>query len=192
MQMLDRIRCRSEYSSEEQNPAEYWRRISTEMNLLYVISFLLTAKKEDAENGREKTLDEFIEGLGDFIEWARTRGRDAALEYEFSITKPDSDATGDEMDVSDGLFSSARNHLFRAITALPAFGRFVFAMANIYGKSDTECARFLGAERWKVTIAGELSEHILTAKFDEGPPSSSKPSTHCDGAYLFSLHCSTC
>lgn len=193
MQMLDRIRwCCTGHNPAKQGPAEYWEFISAEMNVLYVLSFLLTAHKEKAEHCLEQTLDEFIEGRDDFVEWARTRGRDAVLEHGFFTMKPDPDATEDEIDPSDRLFSSAGDHLFGAIAGLPAFERFVFVMTTIYGKSDTECARLLGAARCKVTIARELAEQVLLAKLDEGPPSYSNPSTRFEGAYLVNSRCSRC
>ncbi|MBV8672517.1 MAG: hypothetical protein JOZ33_03700 [Acidobacteriaceae bacterium] len=193
MEMLDRIRwsCTGN-SPEKRSPAEYWELISGEMNVLYVLSFLLTADKEKAERCLEQALDEFIEGTDDFIDWARTRGRDAVLEHAFVTVKPAPLKGEDEMDFSDGLFSSPREHLFGAIAGLPAFERFVFVMTTIYGKSDPECAKFLGAARWKVAVARAVSEQVLTTNLDEAPPSYSQPSARFDGAYLFNPRCSSC
>jgi len=193
MQMLDRIRwCCTGHNPAAQNPAQYWQVISAEMNMLYVLSFLLTAHKEEAENCLEKALDRFIEGSEDFVEWARTRGRDAVLEHAFLAAKPEPDAARDYMDFSNSLASSAGHHLFGAIAGLPAFERFVFVMSTIYGKPDSECARFLGSSRCKVTIARELTEHLLLANIDDGPPPYSMPSAPLDGAYLFNPHSSLC
>jgi len=190
MQMLDRIRwCCTGDNPAKPGPAEYWGLISSEMNVLYVLSFLLTAQKEKAELCLEQTLDEFIEGEGDFIEWACARGRQALLEHALYTMKPD--ATDDEMDFSDGLFSSNGRHLFGSIALLPAFERFVFVMTTIYGKSDTECARLLGATRCKVTIARELTEQVLFAK-QAGSPPDAKPFAAADSAYVFNTRCSNC
>ena len=190
MQMLDRIRwCCTGHNPAKQGPAEYWELISAEMNILYGLSFLLTANKERADHCLEQALDEFVEGAGDFLEWARTRGRDTVLEHSIFIMKPDPDAT---MDFGDALFLSAGDHPFGAIAGLPAFPRFVFAMTTIYGKSDTECAWLLGATRWEVKIARDLTERILFINSDEGPPQWPKPSARFDGAYLFNPRCSSC
>jgi hypothetical protein len=193
MQMVDRIRwCCTGHNPAKQGPAEYWELISAEMNVLYVLSFLLTANKEKAERCLEQTLDKFIEGMDDFVEWARTRGRDAILEHALFTMRPDPDATEDEMDLSDRLFSSAGEHLFGAVAGLPAFERFVFVITTIYGKSDTECARLLGGTRCKIAMAREITEQVLLAKTDEGPAPYSEASPHCDGAYLFNPRCSNC
>jgi len=193
MQMLERIRwCCTGLIPAKESPAEYWELISAEMNVLYVLSFLLTADKEKAEHCLEQTLDEFIEGAGDFIQWARTRGREAVLEHAFFTMKPDSNATEDEVDFSEGLFSPAGAHLFGAIAGLPVFERFVFVMTTIYGKSDTECARFLQTARWEVAIARELTEQVVISNPDPESTQQSKPSAHFEGAYLFNPRYSSC
>jgi hypothetical protein len=176
MQMLDRIRCCTDPIPAKQSPGRYWELISAEMNVLYVLSFLLTAHKETADHCLEQTLDGFVEGVDDFLDWARTRGHEAVLEHAIFMMKPDPDATEGEMDLSDGLFPSAGDHLFGAIAAMPAFRRFVFVITTIYGKSNTECARLLGTARREVTITREVTERILRLNSDEEPPQWAGPS----------------
>ena len=165
MQTSDRIRYSTDCIPLRLSAVEYWELISAEMNVLYGLSFLLTANKERADHCLEQTLDEYIEGADDFLEWARTSGRETVLKYAILTIKPDPDAT---MDFSDKSFLSAGDHLFRAIAALPAFPRFVFGITTIYGKSETECARLLGATRWEVKIVRDLTEQILLTNCGEG------------------------
>lgn len=192
MQTLDRTENLIEANQPSTTSLEYWHRISEEMNILYLLSFLLTADSEKAEQCFEMSLDRFVERADDFIQWSRSGGRDAVLEYATRMMKPDPDVTENVLDLSEGLFCSAREHIFEAIVLLPVFERFVFVITGIYGKSEIECARLLGAPRWKVAISRELTEQVLTPDLDEGLPPHSMPSARFEGAYLSSPRCSSC
>lgn len=189
---LDNIQGFGEVVQGKATPAEYWELISGEMNILYLLSFLLTADKEKAEQCLDQTLDEFVEGHEDFVDWARTQGRDAVLKHANAIMKPDPEATQVEVDFRDGLQCPDGNHIFGAIASLPTFERFVFVMTRIYGQSDTECATHLVTTRWEVTIARELTEQILAATSDGRPGQSHKPAPRFDSGYIFDPRYSSC
>jgi hypothetical protein len=191
-QKLDNIRGFGEVVQGRATPAEYWELISGEMNTLYLLSFLLTADKEKAEQCLDQTLDDFVEGREDFIDWARKRGRDAVLKHASGMMKPDPEATQVEMDFRDGLQCLDGSHIFGAITSLPTFERFVFVMTKIYGQSDTECAAHLVTTRWEVSIARELTEQILATTNDGGPGQGQKPAPRFEAGYIFDPRYSSC
>jgi len=193
MQTLDSMQgMNADVIQARKSAAGYWGLISTEMNVLYLLSFLLTADKEKAEKCLDQALEEFVEGVEDFVVWAQTRGRDAVLDCAIRLVNPDPGATPDEMDFCDLPPFPAGNHVFSTIAGLPAFERFAFAMTRIYGKSDSECAKLLSAARQEVTIARELTEQIVAANIEETPAHPPKHCAHSDGAYLFDPRCTSC
>lgn len=190
-QKLDSIQGFDEIVERKATPAEYWELINGEMNALYLLSFLLTADKEKAEQCLDQTLDNFVEGQEDFVAWARTRGRDALLKHAIGMMKPDPEATQDEMDFRDGVQCPDSSHFFGAIVSLPTFERFVFVMTRIYGQSDTECATHLVTTRWEVSIARELTVQILASN-DRGPGQRQTPAARLEAGYIFSPGYSSC
>jgi hypothetical protein len=192
MQRSDGIHGFGEVFHVKPTPAEYWELISAEMNVLYLLSFLLTGDKEQAERCLDQTLDGFVEGAEDFVDWAHTRGRDAVLKHAVGMMKPDPEATQDEMDFRDGLQGPDAKHIFGAIASLPTFERFVFVMTRIYGQSDTECATHLFTTRWEVSIARELTEQILASTTADAPGQNPRPANRFETGYLFNPRCSSC
>jgi hypothetical protein len=193
MEMLNSIQGPGEVSPANANPAEYWELISGQMNILYLLSFLLTADKTRAEQCLDQALDDFVEGFEDFVDWSRTRGRDAVLKYAICMMKPDAEGTQDEMDFSDTAHFPDGNQNFGVIAGLPTFERFVFVVTGLYGRSDTECAKLLATTRWEVSIARELTEQILATSNEDGPARSAQPSAaRFEGGYLFNPRYSSC
>jgi hypothetical protein len=189
---LNNIQGFGEVVQGKATPVEYWELISAEMNTLYLLSFMLTADKEKAEQCLDQTLDDFVEGHEDFVDWARTRGRDAALKHASGLMKPGAEATQVEMDFRDGLPCPDGSHMFGAIASLPTFERFVFVMTRIYGQSDTECARHFVTTRREVSIARELTELILAAASDGGPGQCQKSAPRFEAGYIFNPPYSSC
>ena len=192
MQMLDSIQNLGEVIQAKLSHAEYWEIISAEMNFLYLLSFLLTANKEIAEQCLEHALNDFAEGTEDFVGWASARGRDAVLKHAIRIMKPDPEATRDEMDFHDGLGYSAGDRIFGSLAGLPVFERFVFVMTRIHGHSDADCANLLATTRWEVAIARELTELVLATNKGGGPGQCPKPAARFEGGFLFKTRCASC
>lgn len=143
-------------------PEEYWELMSAEMNNLYLLAFLLTADMRKAEQCLAEALDEFVDGLGDFLDWARAEGRQAILRHAIRTVRPKPEIMQDWMDLSLSEPKYAGDcRPLGAITSLRAFERFVFVMIDIEGQFAGECAKLLTTTEVEVGIARELAERML-------------------------------
>jgi len=59
-----------------------------QMNCLYLLSFLLTAEIQLTEKCFSKALDEYVQNVCGFMEWAKQDGRRAVLRHAVQIIKP--------------------------------------------------------------------------------------------------------
>jgi DNA-directed RNA polymerase specialized sigma24 family protein len=139
----------TQYAAE----SDFCRIFEKDMNRLYLLSLLLTADSELAENC-------FVGGLEDsknsnpvFKEWAQSWARRTIIvnairmlgpHREQTLRSPDSDNNGEVKHLPAGL---------EAVTELPAFDRFVFVMSVLEGYSDRECSLLLDCSSAEVARA---------------------------------------
>ena len=132
--------------------------LTEEMHSLYLFSFLLTADNDIAERCYLCGLGECVEGIGVFMDWARSWARRTILEHAIRMIMP----APEHMDNLSliGLKEETtlgKNNLFAAIVALSAFERFVFVMSVLEKHSDEDCSMILRCSRRDVMIARELA-----------------------------------
>lgn len=133
-----------------------------EMHSLYLLSFLLTADKDKAEQCFIGALGECVEGIGAFMEWSRLWARRAIVEQAILMMRP----VPEDMDhwppiSTKGPAATSKNGLFAAILSLSAFERFVFVLSVLEGQSDGDCLGLLRCSRREVEIARELALAFL-------------------------------
>jgi hypothetical protein len=139
-----------------------------EMHSLYLLSFLLTADNDKAEQCFVRGLEECEEGIGVFMEWARWWARRAILKHAIQMIMPEREYTNSFSFISlKGAVKSGKNTLFAANVALNAFERFVFVMSVLERQSDKDCSILLGCSRRDIIIARELALQSL-ANTDSG------------------------
>ena len=129
-----------------------------EMQSLYLLSFLLTADHDKAEQCLVSAIRECAEGIGVFMEWARLWTRRAVLKRAIQLIMPAPEHADDVLRIS--LKGPARwvdNIPFAPVLLLDAFERFVFVMSILEGQSDEECAILLRCSRRDVMMARALS-----------------------------------
>jgi hypothetical protein len=117
-----------------------------EMHSLYLLSFLLTADKDKAEQCFISGLGECLEGIGAFMEWARLWARRAIIRQAIRMMKP-APENADHwplVSVRKSTVVSPNNNLLAAIVSLSAFERFVFVMSILERMSDGDCLSLLG------------------------------------------------
>jgi hypothetical protein len=137
---------------------DFFKSFNEEMRNLYLLSFLLTADPDTAEQCLVSAMGECVEGVGVLTDWARSWTRGAVLKHAIRMIQP---APQDTDHIS--FFSLKRSatpaetHPFAAILLLDTFERFVFVMAILEGQSDQECATLLGCSRRDVMIARVLA-----------------------------------
>jgi hypothetical protein len=129
-----------------------------EMHSLNVLSHLLTADKDKAEQCFVCAMGECVEGIVVFMEWARSWARRAVVKYAIQMIRPMPEHPDSLPFISfKGPATSGENNPFAAILELEAFERFVFVMSVLEGHSERECATLLRCSRRDVMIARVLA-----------------------------------
>jgi hypothetical protein len=108
-----------------------------EMQSMYLLSFLLTANHDKAEQCLVSTIGKAPEGIGVFVDWTRLWARRAVIKHAIDLVVPAPEHADDVSRIS--LTESARwadNIPFAAILLLDAFERFVFVMSILEGQSN--------------------------------------------------------
>jgi hypothetical protein len=134
-----------------------------EMHSLYLLSFLLTADKDKAEQCFICGLGECLEGIGAFMEWARLWARRAIIRQAIRMMKP-APENADHwplVSVQRTSVASLNNNLLAAIVSLSAFERFVFVMSILERMSDGDCLSLLRCSRPELASARELAVRFL-------------------------------
>jgi hypothetical protein len=138
--------------------ADFFKTFTDEMHSLNVLSLLLTANKDKAEECFVSAMGECVEGIVVFMEWAHLWARRAVIKYAIQMIRP-------VPQHPDSLpfirlkrpATSAESSPFAAIVTLGAFERFVFVMSVLEGQSEQECAILLRCSRRDVMIARVLA-----------------------------------
>jgi hypothetical protein len=133
---------------------DFLRAFNEEMHSLYLLAFLLTADHDKAEQCLVSAMGECIEGMGVFMDWARSWTRGAVLKHAIHMIMP-TPQYADSLSMMNLARSGMRaeNDPFGAILLLDAFDRFVFVMSVLEEQSDEECAHLLKCSQRDVTIA---------------------------------------
>jgi hypothetical protein len=144
------------------------RILTEEMHSLYLFSFLLAADNDIAEQCYVCGLGECVEGIGVFMDWARSWARRTILKHAIRMIMPAPEHTDNLSFINlKGTATLGKNNLFAAIVALSAFERFVFVMSVLEKHSDEDCSMLLGCSRRDVMIGRELALKRL-ANTDHG------------------------
>src|SRR5277367_7108408 len=137
---------------------DFLRNFNEEMHSLYLLSFLLTADHNKAEQCLVSAMGECVEGAGAFMDWARSSTRRAVLKCAIQMIMPVPEHTDYLSLISlERAAAAVENNPFSSILLLDAFERFVFVMSCLEGQSDEECAILLGCSRHDVMMARVLA-----------------------------------
>lgn len=130
---------------------DFCRIFEQEMNGLYLLSFLLTADKDLAEEC-------FVGGLQDsagnprvFREWAHSWARRMVIQNAIQIIRPEADESRMPSRGEDDNITMSPE--LSAVVGLPAFERCVFVMSMLERYSDRDCAHLLDCTRSEVSAA---------------------------------------
>src|ERR1700691_5193402 len=86
--MLQRIRVVDESATPDPTVTDFFRTFDEEMHSLYLLSFLLTADHDKAEQCLVSAIGECVEGIGVFMDWARLWTRGAVLKHAIKMILP--------------------------------------------------------------------------------------------------------
>jgi hypothetical protein len=140
-----------------------------EMHSLYLLSFLLTADKDKAEQCFIGGLGECVEEIGAFMEWSRLWARRAIIKQAILMMRPAPEDKDHWSSISTEGPATAPNHEpFAAVLSLCAFERFVFVLSILEGQSDGDCLSLLSCSRREVVIAREFALMFLVTTDNGG------------------------
>jgi hypothetical protein len=158
MNMLEPMHVVDERATPYATAADLFKTFTEEMHSLYLLSLLLTADTDKAEQCFVSAIGECQEESCVFMEWTRSWARRAILKYAIRMITP-------VPEHADSLSlvgfkppaASAENSPLAAILALDPFERFVFVISVLEGRSEQECAILLRSSRRDVMIARMLA-----------------------------------
>ena len=156
--MLQPMHFVDERTTPYQTVTDFLRTFNEEMHSLYLLAFLLTADHDKAEQCLVSAMGECVEGIGVFMDWARSWTRGAVLKRAIQMIMPMPEHADSISLISlERSAAPAENNPFAAILLLDAFERFVFVMSILEGQSDEECASLLRCSRRDVMMARVLA-----------------------------------
>ena len=163
--------------------SDFCRVFQEDMNGLYLLSLLLTADRDKAEQCFVSGLEDSLEGSPVFKEWARSWARRAIIQNAVRLINPQPKTTDAPNSVSvtrsDKTPPATTQRVgMDAILDLDPFERFVYVMTVLERYSDHECSILLGCARRNVPgarvravlqLGGSMAAH-----FNQPAPSSSE------------------
>ena len=137
---------------------DFQRIFHEDMNGLYLLSFLLTADHEKAEQCFVSGLEDAVNGNRVFKEWARSWARRVIIKNAVKVINPrpvDGIAHSRPVSVnSNGKALPAEHQVeIAAVLGLEPFERFVYVMTVLEGYSVQDCSLLLGCARRDVLAA---------------------------------------
>jgi hypothetical protein len=153
-----------------------------DMNSLYLLSFLLTADHEKAEQCFVSGLEDVVEGSPVFKDWARSWARRVIIVNAVRAINPRPTEENDRLSPnsvsSNGKAPPVEQVEIAAVLALQPFERFVYVMTVLERYSDQDCSLLLGCARRDViaarTRAFEQTGSAMASHPKELPPASSE------------------
>jgi hypothetical protein len=137
---------------------DFFETFNEEMHSLYLLAFLLTADHDKAEQCLVSAMGEYEQGIGVFMDWARSWARSAVLKRAIQMIKPATEHTDYESFISpERSATPAASNSFAAILLLDAFERFVFVMSILEELSDEACAILLRCSCRDIMMARVLA-----------------------------------
>jgi hypothetical protein len=144
----------SETAMRYATAASFIEIFNEEMHSLHLLSIILTADSEKAEECFVGALEECLHGMDVFMDWARTWARRAIVKRAIKLVKPVPRQSRRQPLTSIQWHSTPINdNLICALFALGAFERFVFVLSLLENQSDEDCSALLGCRRRDIQLA---------------------------------------
>jgi hypothetical protein len=136
--------------------ADFCRVFAQDMSSLYLLSFLLTASREKAEQCFVSGLEDSAKGNPVFEEWARSWARRTIIQNAVRMINPrpgDLDGRSNSASTDNNRGTLPDQVRIPNVLALGSFERFVFVMSVLEHYSDQDCTVLLGCARRDVLAA---------------------------------------
>jgi len=136
---------------------DFRRVFDQDMNSLYLLSFLLTADREKAEQCFVSGLEDAVEGNPVFKEWARSWARRVIIVNAVRAINPrpmeENGRSSSGTVSSSGKTPQVEQVEIAAVLGLEPFERFVYVVTVLERYSDQDCSLLLGCARRDVVAA---------------------------------------
>jgi hypothetical protein len=165
---------------------DFRRVFDEDMNSLYLLSFLLTADREKAEQCFVSGLEDAVEGNPVFKEWARSWARRVIIVNAVRAINPrpmEENGRSSSAPVSSrGKTPPVEQVEIAAVLALEPFERLVYVMTVLERYSDQDCSLLLGCARRDVVTARtraleQIGSAMASHSSERLPASSEKPAS---------------
>jgi hypothetical protein len=156
--MLETMHFVDERATSYATATYFCETFTDDMHSFYLLSLLLTADHDKAEQCFISAMGECVEENGVCREWAPSWARRAILKHAIKMIMPVPEDAVHLSPISfKGPAKPGKNNLCGAILALSAFERFVFVMSVLEGQFDEECALLLRCLPCDVMMARVLA-----------------------------------
>jgi hypothetical protein len=158
-------------------PEDFCRIFAEDQSALYLLSLVLTADPEKAEQCFVAGLDDSIHGNPVFKEWARSWSKRMIVKNAIRLIAPVPGETVPEPNEVTRHASDAQNGVpnldswLAAVRDLDPFERFVFVLSGLEGYSMQECSILLNCTRQEVVDAQANAMQHLAGDKETGPKS---------------------
>jgi hypothetical protein len=172
-----------------------------DMNSLYLLSFLLTADREKAEQCFVSGLEDAVEGNPVFQEWARSWARRVIIVNAVRVVNPqpveENGRSSSTMVRSNGKMPPVEQVEIAAVLGLEPFERFVYVMTVLEGYSDLDCSLLLSCARRDVVAARarafeQIGSAMVSLSRQLPPAGSERPASDERGNSLLELLAGQC
>jgi hypothetical protein len=138
--------------------ADFGRIFEEDMSSLYLLSFLLTADREKAEQCFVSGLDDAVEGNPVFKDWARSWARRVIIQNAVSVIHPrpaegSGGSSSPPVNSNHKTLPAEQPVEIAAVLGLQPFERFGYVMTVLERYSDQDCALLLSCTRRDVVAA---------------------------------------
>jgi len=142
--------------------ADVCRTFRQDMKSLYLLSLLLTAGEDSAEQCFESSLDDCMDVMPVFKEWTASWTRRVVLQNAIRMLRPAAHRNEDETPQSEvSSLAPELSPVLGAVLQLDTFERFVFIMSVLEGYSVHECSLLLRSSKRDVVDAkANALEHL--------------------------------
>jgi hypothetical protein len=147
---------------------DFRRVFDEDMNSLYLLSYLLTADREEAEQCFVSGLEDAVDGNPVFKEWARSWARRVIIVNAVRAINPlpmeESDRSSSATASGNGTTPPVEQVEIGVVLTLEPFERFVYVMTVLERYSDQDCSLLVGCARRDVVAArARAFEQIASA-----------------------------
>lgn len=147
-------RIKSERAVKYATAASFIEIYNEEMHRLFLLSILLTADIEKAEQCFVGALEECLHGIDVFMDWVRLWARRAIIKRAIKLINPVPQRPNSQSLTGIQWHSTPVNgNLLGAILTLGAFERIVFVVSLLERQSDEDCSAMLSCGRRDIQLA---------------------------------------